>query len=216
MKGASPSYWRITHHMGEKPAKADLVIARIAARQHGVVSTQQLQAARMSRQAIYRRLGAGRLHRIHRGVYAVGHTRLSFEGRCMAAVLALGPNAVISHRSAAALWGLLPSATGFIEVSVPGDNGRERRPGIAIHRSHSLIAAVATRRNGIALTKPSEPSATSVATFPSRSFDGRSAGPSICASSTRLTSRARTSSREASSKNSCSDSAAATTCPCPR
>ena len=72
----------------------------------------------------------------------------------MAAVLALGPNAVISHRSAAALWGLLPSAAGFIEVSVPGDNGRERRPGIAIHRSHSLIAAVATRRNGIALTKP--------------------------------------------------------------
>ena len=61
---------------------------------------------------------AGRLHRIHRGVYAVGHTRLSFEGRCMAAVLALGDGAVVSHRSAAALWGLLAFPAGFVDVTV--------------------------------------------------------------------------------------------------
>jgi very-short-patch-repair endonuclease len=140
--------------MGEKPAKGDLVIARIAARQHGVVSLAQLEAARIRRQAIYRRIQGGRLHRLHRGVYAVGHIRLSFEGRCMAAVLALGHSAVISHRSAAALWGVLKPTDGPIHVTVAGDGGRERRSGIAIHRSQSLIAGVTTRRSGIAVTKP--------------------------------------------------------------
>jgi very-short-patch-repair endonuclease len=72
----------------------------------------------------------------------------------MAAVLALGDGAVISHFSAAALWRFLSPSDGPIHVTVPGDNGRQRRSGIAIHRSHSLIAAVTTRRNGIAITKP--------------------------------------------------------------
>jgi Uncharacterized protein conserved in bacteria len=72
----------------------------------------------------------------------------------MAAVLALGDGAVISHCSAAALWRILPPRDGLIHVTVSNDNGREGRPGIAIHRSHSLIAAVTTRRNGIAVTKP--------------------------------------------------------------
>jgi hypothetical protein len=67
--------------MGEKRAKGDLVIARIAARQHGVVTAAQLRSARLGRQAVFRRVQAGRLHRLHRGVYAVGHTNLSFEGR---------------------------------------------------------------------------------------------------------------------------------------
>jgi very-short-patch-repair endonuclease len=140
--------------MGEKPAKGDLVIARIAARQHGVVSLAQLQNAGIRRQGIYRRIQGGRLHRLHRGVYAVGHSKLTFEARCMAAVLALGDEAVISHRSAAALWALLPPTDGPVHLTVPTDDGRERRTGIAIHRSHSLIAGVATRRNGIAVTKP--------------------------------------------------------------
>jgi very-short-patch-repair endonuclease len=140
--------------MGEKRAKGDLVIARIAARQHGVVSLAQLEAARIRRQGIYRRIQAGRLHRLHRGVYAVGHIRASFEARCMAAVLALGDGAVISHDSAAVLWGFLPSRDGPINITVPGDFGRKRRRGLAIHRSHSLIAAVSTLRKGIAVTKP--------------------------------------------------------------
>jgi very-short-patch-repair endonuclease len=140
--------------MRDKPAKGDLVLARIAARQHGVVSAGQLRNVELSREAVRRRTLSGRLHRIHRGVYAVGHTRLTFEGRCMAAVLALGSEAAISHRSAAGLWGLLPSPAGFIDVTVPGAGGRERRQGIAIHRSRSLIAGVTTRRNGIAVTNP--------------------------------------------------------------
>jgi very-short-patch-repair endonuclease len=153
-EGARDRSWRLTHHMGEKRAKGDLVIARIAARQHGVVSLAQLEAARIRRQGIYRRIQAGRLHHLHRGVYAVGHTNLTFAARCMAAVLAVGDRAVVSHRSAAAVWGLLPQHTGSIDVTVPGDGGRRKRHGITIHRCHSLIAAVTTRRNGIAVTKP--------------------------------------------------------------
>jgi very-short-patch-repair endonuclease len=140
--------------MGEKRAKGDLVIARIAARQHGVVSLAQLQTARIGRQGIYRRIEGGRLHRLHRGVYAVGHTNLSFEGRCMAAALAVDGDAVVSHRSAAAVWGLHPPHEGRIDVTVPGNGGRRRRHGITVHRSHSLIASLTTRRNGIAVTTP--------------------------------------------------------------
>jgi predicted transcriptional regulator of viral defense system len=140
--------------MGEQPAKADLVIARIAARQHGVVSVAQVRAARIGRQGIYRRVQAGRLHRLHRGVYAVGHTNLSFEGRCMAAVLAVGDRVAVSHRSAAALWGMLRSHDGPIDITIPGDSGREKRKGIKVHRSSTLIADFVTRRHGIAATKP--------------------------------------------------------------
>jgi very-short-patch-repair endonuclease len=140
--------------MGEKLAKGDLVIARIASRQHGVVSTDQLRAARIGRQGIFRRIEAGRLHRLHRGVYAVGHPRLTFEGRCLAAALALGDRAVVSHRSAAFIWRLLPSGDGLIDVTLPTDSGRARRPGIRIHRSHTLIAGVTTRRSAVPVTRP--------------------------------------------------------------
>jgi very-short-patch-repair endonuclease len=72
----------------------------------------------------------------------------------MAAVLALGNAGFVSHQSAAALWGMVKPHTGSIHVTVPGDGGRRKRRGITIHRSHSLIAGVTTRRNGIAVTKP--------------------------------------------------------------
>jgi Transcriptional regulator, AbiEi antitoxin len=153
-EGARDRSWRLAFHMGMERAKCDLVVARIAARQHGVISYSQLKAAGMSQPVMSKRTKAGRLHRLHRGVYAVGHTKLSFEGRCMAAVLAIGSDAAASHRSAAALWGLLRPHEGGVDVTVRGSGGRRKRPGITIHRSHSLIAAVVTRRNGIAVTKP--------------------------------------------------------------
>jgi len=140
--------------MGNQSAKCDLVIARIAARQHGVVSAAQLRTAGMSKSVASKRVRAGRLHRIHRGVYAVGHTRLSFEGRCMAAVLALGAEAAVSHQSAAALWGLIRSPAGSVDVTVARGGGRERRQGIRLHRSRTLVAGALTLRNGIAITKP--------------------------------------------------------------
>ena len=72
----------------------------------------------------------------------------------MAAVLACGSGAVLSHRDAAALWGLLRPGNGLVHVTVPGDGGRRKRPGIALHRSPSLLPSETTRRHGIPLTKP--------------------------------------------------------------
>jgi predicted transcriptional regulator of viral defense system len=73
--------------MRKELVKADAKVARIAARQHGVVTVAELAQAGLSAPAISRRVAAGRLHRIHRGVYAVGHRGLSQEGGWMAAVL---------------------------------------------------------------------------------------------------------------------------------
>jgi very-short-patch-repair endonuclease len=93
------------------------------------------------------------MHRIHRGVYAVGHTGLSAEGRWMAAVLACGPGAVLSHRAAGALWQLLPPPS-QIDVTVPGHAGRKRRDGFVVHRSRTLDASDCTFRDRIPVTTP--------------------------------------------------------------
>jgi hypothetical protein len=79
----------------------DLAIPALAAHQHGVVSRSQLRIAGLHDRAIDRRIASGRLHPVHRGVFAVGHTVLTIEGRWMAAVLAGGDSAVLSHASAA-------------------------------------------------------------------------------------------------------------------
>ena len=94
-------------------------MAALAERQHGVVSTGQLHAAGLGRGAIDLRVRRGRLLRVHRGVYAVGHQRLTFRGRLWAAVLACGgaEAAVLSHRTAAAFWGLSPRPSGRLELT---------------------------------------------------------------------------------------------------
>lgn len=141
--------------MREESANADAVIAKIAARQHGVVTFAQLLSAGIDKSAVGRRVRAGRLHRIHQGVYAVGHAALSEHGRYMAAVLACGDGAVLSHGSAAALWGLLrPEPTQPVHVSLPSPNGRRRRSGITIHRT-TFAPGDLTRRAGIPVTSPS-------------------------------------------------------------
>jgi predicted transcriptional regulator of viral defense system len=101
-----------------QPDPVDLAIAALAERQHGVIGHLQLRSLGLSRESIQRRVRAGRLHRVHRGVYAVGHKRLTQRGRWMAAVLAGAEDAHLSHRSAAALWGLLPNR-GEIHVTTP-------------------------------------------------------------------------------------------------
>ncbi len=122
--------------------------------QHGVVTWAQCRFAGLSREAIGRRVRSGRLHRVFRGVYAVGHAKLSNEGRWMAAVLACGDGAVLSHRSAAELWRLLPPRTGSVDVLVPGTSGRKQRPGIRLHRSTLLTQPDLTRRAAIPVTTP--------------------------------------------------------------
>ena len=140
--------------MREERVKGDAKLAAIAARQHGLVTLTQLIQAGIRRSALSRRVAAGRLHRIHRGVYAVGHAGLSPEGRWMAAVLACGNGAVLSHRSAAELWALLPHSQGGIHVTVPAPSGgRRERHGLRIHRSY-LPPADTTVRSGIPTTTP--------------------------------------------------------------
>jgi predicted transcriptional regulator of viral defense system len=129
------------------------LIAELAARQHGVVARRQLAELGLKPGAIARRVRAGRLHRVHASVYAVGHPLLGRHGRWMAATLACGEDAVLSHVAAAALWELRPSAAVYIDVSVRTAGGRGR-PGLRIHRVPSLTHAEVTRKDGIPVTTP--------------------------------------------------------------
>jgi predicted transcriptional regulator of viral defense system len=140
--------------MREQVVKADAKVAAIAARQHGIVTFTQLKRAGVSSSGVSRRVAGGRLHRVHRGVYAVGHRGLSREGKWTAAVLACGDGAVLSHRSAAELSEMLPRGDGPIHVTLPApSSGRSNRRGLRIHRS-SLPRSDSTVRNGIAVTTP--------------------------------------------------------------
>ena len=115
-----PNACAISHDSDGKSQKRSLdrAVAELAERQHGVVSRAQLLDVGLGRGAIELRLARGRLHRVHAGVYAVGHAVLTDEGRWMAAVLAGGAGAVLSHRSAAALWGIRPEGSRAAEVTV--------------------------------------------------------------------------------------------------
>lgn len=136
----------------EPPRSADAGIAQIAARQHGVVALRQLRAVGLGPGAIAHRVRCGRLHRLHRGVFAVGHPRVTREGRWMAAVLAFEDGAALSHVSAAALWGLRPTNATGIHVTVPTCAGRTQRERIVIHRSRTLGSEDVTQVQAIPVT----------------------------------------------------------------
>lgn len=123
----------------------------LATEQHGVVAVWQLQRLGFSKQRIARWVAAGRLHRLHRGVYAVGYRRVSAKGRWMAAVLACGPDAVLSHRTAIALWDLRPRTSGPVDVTIPGRSKRGRK-GIRVHNVRALAAPDRTVIDGIPVT----------------------------------------------------------------
>jgi putative AbiEi antitoxin of type IV toxin-antitoxin system/uncharacterized protein DUF559 len=129
----------------------DVALAELAERQFGVVSLAQLRALGLGSRAVQQRASVGRLRRLHRGVYAVGHGALGSEGRRLAAVLACGPGAVLSHRSAAAHWGLLATQASLIDVTAP--RGRHGGQGIRLNRSRSLDARDTTDHEGIPITK---------------------------------------------------------------
>src|SRR5438128_1539841 len=130
---------------------SDRLIADLAARQHGVITLAQLLWAGLSVDAVKRRVAAGRLHRLHRGVYAVGHRAISHQGRWLAAVMACGPEAALSHYDAAYLSALLPSPAklGPVHVTVPGSGGRRRREGVIVHRSRTITPADVVVRDRI-------------------------------------------------------------------
>jgi predicted transcriptional regulator of viral defense system len=129
-------------------------VAITASRQHGVVSTRQLEAAGLNRSAIRVRARTGRLHRIHQGVYAVGHDGLTLDGRFMAAVLAGAQDAYLSHWSTCALAGLVRwDDYRPIDVTVRGTAARARA-GIRFHRARALDPRDTTRIRGIPTTTP--------------------------------------------------------------
>jgi very-short-patch-repair endonuclease len=121
----------------------------VADRQHGVVSWEQLGALGYDKDAVRRLVAKGWLHRVHRGVYAVGHPRLSVKGQWMAAVLACGPGAALSHAHAAALHDLRTTPSGLIDVTAPG---RRHVTGVRCHRARMLDPQDVTVVDGIPVT----------------------------------------------------------------
>ncbi|MGI8713995.1 MAG: hypothetical protein ACR2NR_12625 [Solirubrobacteraceae bacterium] len=124
------------------------LISTIAGRQHNFITRAQLLGLRLSRRAITARLHACTLTAVHAGVYAVGAVPTDPCSQADAAVLACGPDAVLSHDSAAALWGLRrwPRTP---EVTAPTE---KRRPRIHTHCSSTLSRADVTTNYGIRVT----------------------------------------------------------------
>ncbi len=144
-------------------------VAAVAQTQHGVITRAQLLAAGLGRGGIEHRVGQGRLHRVHVGVYLVGHALPLPLARELAAAFACGAGAVVSHRSAALLWGLVDDRRGRIVAQRPGDPGAAAsdpidvtvprrhawgRPGIRVHRAPGLEHRDRTSLCGVALTAP--------------------------------------------------------------
>ncbi|MGH2923283.1 MAG: type IV toxin-antitoxin system AbiEi family antitoxin domain-containing protein [Solirubrobacterales bacterium] len=112
------------------------VLAEVAAHQHGVLARGQLETLGVSDSAISRWVAAGRLHRIHPGVYALGHPTLSIDGRLVAGALYGGPGAALSHTTAAWVWALIEPQPRVIHVSV---TGKRRSVGsVRVHRTGRL------------------------------------------------------------------------------
>jgi very-short-patch-repair endonuclease len=126
----------------------DAAIAAIADAQHGILARWQLVALGFSAGAIRNRIANGQLRPLHRGVYAVGHTNLTPNGRRMAAVLACGDDAFLSHNSAARMRGVRYASLSTFDVTVPAGK-RKRRPGIRVHETAALHPEDVTLIDGI-------------------------------------------------------------------
>jgi very-short-patch-repair endonuclease len=159
------------HHMDEQPRSRrlprgdvevvhhtrglDRRVGRIAARQQGNVTRAQLTCTGMGRGAIARRIERGWLNPLHRGVYFVGHGEITRKSRVMAALLAIGAEAVVSHCSAARLYGFLPhpAQDHAVEITVTG-RALRTRPGITIHRAPPLHHRDRRTLDNIPVTSP--------------------------------------------------------------
>jgi very-short-patch-repair endonuclease len=129
------------------------VIADLAARQRGVVTRAQLLEIGLTRDAIDNWVKSARLHSLYRAVYLLGHARPMEGARELAAVLASGPDAVLSHGSAARMWRLLSVEAADVDVTVPGRDCRSR-PGIRMHRVAALDRRDVRKLGGIPITTP--------------------------------------------------------------
>jgi very-short-patch-repair endonuclease len=149
-------------------------LARLAARQHGVVTVRQLYSLGFSDSQVRTRSAAGWLHCIHRGVYAVGQARLTAHGHWMAAVLAGGEGAVLSHQAAAELWKLRRRRRGpasSTEITIPRRRGGRPRPRLIVHRVPTLDVDETTVIEGIPVTTPARTILDLAARLPSRQLE---------------------------------------------
>jgi very-short-patch-repair endonuclease len=132
---------------------AEVRLAELARRQHGVVARRQLLALGFSESAIARRVRAQRLHAVYAGVYAVGHPHLSRDGRWLAAVLACGRGAALGYATAAFEWSMRRAEPRLTEIVVPHATKRARA-GLRIHRHPGLRRDEVTTERGIRVTTP--------------------------------------------------------------
>ncbi len=139
-------------HAPPGPRNAEEIVAVLAGRQHGVVARSQLLAGGVSADAIDRRVQAGRLRALHRGVYLAGPTAPPLAAE-MAAALACGPSAVLSHGTAARLW-RIPGTAAAGPIEVMARAGDPRKPGLLVRRVTTLRVDEVTTLDGIPITTP--------------------------------------------------------------
>jgi very-short-patch-repair endonuclease len=140
--------------VGGGAGPVDLRVANVAREQRGLITWHQLLEAGVSSSAASRRIASGRLHRVHPGVFLVGHPVAPPLALELAALLVSGPGSVLSHDTAARLWGLRSAGlAGAIDVTVVG-RCPSRRPGVRAHRTVRLDRADLRHRHGLALTSP--------------------------------------------------------------
>ena len=132
--------------------RGEAAIVALAARRHGVITTADLTAAGIGRSGIAHRVRQGRLTRLHHGVYLVGPVAPP-HARAMAALLACGPAAVLSHHAAAALWELRPACEGAVDVTTTAA-GTRSRPGIRVHVTRRLARGEVRERHHLRITSP--------------------------------------------------------------
>jgi very-short-patch-repair endonuclease len=127
-------------------------IHTLAGRQHGLLARWQLLRIGLGEDAIDHRLRTGRLVKVQRGVYALGHAQLRREGNLLAMVLRFGDGAAVSHRSAAALWGIRPWSGAFVEITRRGPGGTVKLRGRLVHRCIELPDDELTIERGVPTT----------------------------------------------------------------
>ena len=129
--------------------QATLMLRKLAEKQHGVVAWRQLTTLGLTEGQIKSRIKDGQLVSLHRGVFALGHRRIGLYGEWMAAVLACGPGAVLSHGTAAQLWGIRGSRK---PIEVTRVSGHRRPHGVRLHQTRSLPDEHVTTEAGIPVT----------------------------------------------------------------
>jgi very-short-patch-repair endonuclease len=136
-------------------ARLDRELGELASRQYGVIARGQLLALGFGAGAIRGRIRSGRLTPVHAGVYLVGHVARARLATEMAAVLACGRGAVVSHRSAAVLWGLVAGTAGAVPVDVTVRYGwAPNRHGIRVHRRDAVERGDLRPMDGLTVTSP--------------------------------------------------------------